>query len=113
MSTGQEAPHYDDGRIACDEHGLLIRRYYPWGDKRIAYADIRSIRRLPLTGLSKVRRWRIWGSGDFRHWWNYDPKRPGKTVALVVQNGNPVMPTITPEDPTEVERLVNERIAAR
>ena len=25
---------YDDGRIACDDLGLVIRHYYPWGDPR-------------------------------------------------------------------------------
>ena len=27
---------YDDGRITCDAEGLVIRRYYPWGAKRIS-----------------------------------------------------------------------------
>jgi len=30
----------DDGKIACDDTGLLIRRYYPWGAKRIPYESI-------------------------------------------------------------------------
>lgn len=105
--------NYDDGRVACDDHGLLIRRYYPWGNKRIPYSDIRGIRQLPLTGLGSVRRWRIWGSGDFRHWWNYDPKRPSKTLALVLKTDSRVLPTITPDDPNEVERLVTEHITSR
>ena len=27
--------HYDDGAIACDDDGLAIQRYYPWGALRV------------------------------------------------------------------------------
>ncbi len=67
---------YDDGRIRCDGQALTIRRYYLWGAKRIRYTTIRGVQTLPLTGVNKVRRWRIWGTGDLIHWWNLDPGRP-------------------------------------
>src|SRR5262249_39291856 len=35
---------YDDGRLACDDAGILIRRYYLWGEKRIPYPSIRSVK---------------------------------------------------------------------
>jgi hypothetical protein len=101
---------YDDGKVACDEDGLLIRRYYPWGAKRVPYAVMKDVEELPLTGSSAVRRWRIWGSGDFVHWWNLDPGRPGKKVALVVDVGRRVRPTITPDDPDTVVRILRERL---
>ena len=100
---------YDDGGVACDKEGLVIRRYYPWGAKRIPYSSIKDVTRLPLTGVNTVRRWRIWGSGDFIHWWNLDPRRPNKTVALVVDVGRRVRPTITPDDPESVERILRQR----
>ncbi|HEY7802171.1 MAG TPA: hypothetical protein VIE40_05810 [Dehalococcoidia bacterium] len=103
---------YDDGEVACDEDGLLIRRYYPWGAKRIPYASIRGVKELPLTGANKVRRWRIWGSGDFVHWWNFDPRRPHKQMALVIDVGLWVRPTITPDDPDAVERILAARARA-
>jgi hypothetical protein len=101
---------YDDGKIACDDKGLLIRRYYPWGAKRVPYASIKGVTRLPLSGPNRARKWRIWGSGDFVHWWNLDPGRPGKDVALVIDVGGRVRPTITPEDPQTVERILSERV---
>lgn len=101
---------YDDGRVSCDLTGVSISGYYPWGSKRIPYASIRAVTRLPLTGASKVRRWRIWGSGDFVHWWNLDPGRPHKDVALVLDVGHPVRPTITPDDPEAVERILREHV---
>ena len=104
-----QRPLYDDGRIACDERGLLIRWYYPWGAKRVPYSSITEVTGLPLTGANRVRRWRIWGSGDFVHWWNLDPKRPSKTEALVLNVGGRIRPTITPDDPATVERVIREQ----
>jgi hypothetical protein len=99
---------YDDGAIRCDDQGLSIRRYYPWGTKRIRYTSIEGVETLPLTGPQKVRKWRLWGSGDFVHWWNLDPRRPQKSVALVIDVGRRIRPTITPDDPTAVARTLTE-----
>ncbi|WP_030902905.1 hypothetical protein [Streptomyces sp. NRRL F-5126] len=106
MSTHKAV--YDDGAIRCDDQGLTIRRYYPWGAKRIRYASIQDVETLPLTGLSRARKWRIWGSGDFIHWWNLDPSRPKKNTALVIHVGRRVYPTITPDDPAAVTRILTE-----
>ncbi|MFG2793378.1 hypothetical protein [Streptomyces sp. NPDC048419] len=97
---------YEDGGIRCDDQGLVVRRYYPWGAKRIGYTSIKSIEKLDLTGMNKVRRWRIWGTGDFLHWWNLDPQRPRKNCALVIDVGRRVRPTITPDDPDAVLRVL-------
>ncbi len=101
---------YDDGLIACDEQGLLIRRYYPWGPKRVPYGALKGIERLPLTEGNRLRRWRLWGSGDFVHWWNLDPGRLHKDLALVLDIGRRILPTITPDDPEQVERILRERL---
>ena len=100
---------YDDGAIRCDDQGIVIRRYYPWGAKRISYDSIRSVKTFPLTGVNKVRRWRIWGSGDFVHWWNLDPARPKKDMALVLDIGRRVRPTITPDDANTVTRIITDK----
>jgi hypothetical protein len=98
---------YDDGEIACDETGLLIRRYYLWGgSKRVPYSSIKAVSRLPI----RIRKWRLWGSGDFRHWWNLDPHRPKKDVALALDTGGWIRPTITPDDVEAVERILNDHI---
>ncbi|MBV2154854.1 hypothetical protein [Kitasatospora sp. SUK 42] len=90
---------YDDGLVVCTERELVIRRYYfPFGfAKRIPYGRIRGLRRVPLTLFSG--RWRIWGSGDFTHYFNLDPGRPHKDVAFVVDLGGRVKPVITPDEP--------------
>ena len=103
---------YDDGRISCDPTAIRISWYYLWGARSIPYSSIRAVERLPLTGADSLRRWRIWGSSDFVHWWNLDPGRPNKEVALVLDLGRRVLPTITPDDPDSVERILRERISA-
>lgn len=106
----EHEPAYDDGGIVCDDRGLTIRRYYPWGAKHIPYSAVHGVTKLPLTGPNSVRRWRIWGSGDFLHWWNLDTHRPDKNLALVLDLGHWVRPTITPDDPGVVERILAEHI---
>ena len=95
--------------MACGPTELVIRRYYPWGSKRIPYQSIRRVTELPLVGADSMRRWRIWGSGDFVHWWNLDGGRPDKTMALVLDVGRRILPTIPPDDAGQVARLLRER----
>lgn len=89
---------YDDGGVACTDAALVIRRYYfPAGTRRILYADIADVRRIPLSFMSG--RYRIWGSGDLTHWFNLDAGRPNKRVAFIIQvAGRHIKPVITPQD---------------
>lgn len=108
--TDEKTALYEDPKIRCDGEGLTIHSYYPWGAKRILYTSIRSVQQLPLTGANAVRRWRISGTGDFLHWWNLDWKRPKKHMALVLDVGRHIRPTITPDDPAAVGHIVGARI---
>jgi hypothetical protein len=90
---------YDDGGVACTDDALVIRHYYfPTGGRRsIPYAAIESVRRVPLTFMRG--RYRIWGSGDLTHWFNYDSGRPRKDVAFIIAvSGRRIRPVITPRD---------------
>ena len=92
---------YDDGKIACTDTELLIRHYYfPAGTKRVPYAAIKEVRRVPLRLAGK---WRIQGSGDFVHWFNLDVGRPRKDTAFVIYLDGHVRPVITPDRPDQVE----------
>jgi hypothetical protein len=108
--TDTKAALYEDPKIQLDSEGLTIRSYYPWGAKRIRYVSIRSVQQLQLTGMNAVRKWRIWGSGDLLHWWNLDGSRPEKHLALVLDVGRHIRPTITPDDPAAVEQILADRI---
>jgi hypothetical protein len=96
---------YDDGRILCDGNGLTIRWYYLWGAKRIPFGQIRSVRKF---ALSPIRgKWRIWGSGDFRHWYNLDGGRPNKQNGIEIDVGGRVRPCITPDDVGAVIQILS------
>jgi hypothetical protein len=88
---------YDDGRVACTDQGITIRHYYfPAGPKHIPYQAIREVRQVPMSFMGKAR---ILGSGDFIHWFNFDPKRPRKKIALIVHLDGRIRPVMTPDDP--------------
>ena len=88
---------YDDGRVACTDQGITIRRYYfPAGTKRIPYQSIREVRQVSMSFMGKAR---IFGSGDFIHWFNFDPKRPRKKIALIVHLDGRIRPVMTPDAP--------------
>ncbi|MEU8687360.1 hypothetical protein [Streptomyces sp. NPDC048665] len=98
---------YDDGLLACTDSELIIRRYYfPWGSaKRIPYSQIRGVQWIPLD--LRTGSWRLWGSGDFVHYFNLDTSRPRKRVALIVDLGRRVKPVITPDEPERLVEVLN------
>ena len=97
-------PLYDDGRIRCDDEGLVIGWYYLWGAKRIPYRRIRAATPFDLGILRGSLR--IWGSTDLTHWYNLDGARTRKTTGIDLDLGRHVHPCITPNDPAEVLRLI-------
>lgn len=102
--------HYDDGSVACDETGLAIRRYYPWGARRILYGEIKNLCVLRLTGRTAARPFHLWGPTDLEHWWNLDPHRAERDVALVIDTGERFKPTVTPVDPDGFELVVRAHL---
>ncbi len=106
--SDSEIPTYDDGRIACTDSALVIGFYYLWGgSKRIPYARIQSVERRRMMGALSGKG-RIWGSGDFKHWFNLDAKRPHKDWALVIDDGKRILPVITPDDVDKVVAVLRE-----
>ena len=100
---------YKDRWIECTERAVLVRGYYfPWGTKRIPYAQIRSLDRFAMTALRG--KGRIWGSGDLRHWAHLDPRRPTKSVGFFLDVGRRVIPFLTPDDPEVFERALRAHI---
>lgn len=98
---------YDDGKVACTDQELVIRNYYFFflGAKHIPYSAIREARRVRLGTMG---RWRIHGSGDFVHWFNFDARRPRKYSAIVVHLDGVIRPVITPDDPDRVAAVLAE-----
>ena len=99
---------YDDGAIRCDDDGITVRWYYPWGSRQIPYSSIRGVRPFQLSPLRG--KWRIWGSGDLRHWFNLDLGRPRKGMGIELDCGVWVLPCITPDDPERVLSILDGRV---
>ena len=101
---------YRDRFIECTGDEIRVHGYYfSWGTKHIAYANIRSLRRVEM-GLT-TGKGRIWGTANPRYWASFDPKRPAKKVALVLDLGRFVRPFLTPDDPDAVESIIEAHTA--
>ena len=103
---------YDDGLVQLAADGLTLRRYYfPLGtSKHIPYARIRGVqaRRMGLWS----GKGRLWGSGDLRHWFPLDLRRPRKETLLILDLGAWVRPVITPADPDRLLALLREQVGS-
>jgi hypothetical protein len=99
---------YADRRIECTPDGIRIHGYYfPWGTKHVPYDQVRSLQRFELS--ARRGRGRIWGTANPRHWANFDPGRPKKSVGFFLDLGRRVQPFVTPDDPDRFEGVVRRR----
>jgi hypothetical protein len=99
---------YSDRWIECTADSMSIRGYYfPWGTKHIRYSSILSVRRVELSTFRGQAR--IWGTANPHYWASLDPKRPKKSVALILELGRYVRPFITPDDPDAVEAIIRDK----
>lgn len=93
---------YGDRWIELTDDEIVIRGYYfPWGTKRIPYADVRHITRVQLGAFNG--RGRIWGTANPGVWASLDPRRPTKRIGFLIDHGRGVTPLITPDDPDAAE----------
>jgi hypothetical protein len=104
---------YRDRWIECTTQALIIHGYYfPFGTKKtIPYGRIHEVQEYEMGALSG--KGRIWGSGDFKHYFNLDPGRSRKTRALVLDLGGFVRPVITPDDAGQVKAIIEARLGRR
>jgi hypothetical protein len=98
---------YRDSKIECTPTSLRIRDYYfPFGAKDVPYAALKGVRKVALSTMrGKLR---IWGTASFRYWLNLDLRRPTKKFGFVIDNGKPMKPFVTPDDPDAFEAVVRE-----
>lgn len=99
---------YQDGAIGVTEDALTIKGYYfPGVVKRVPLAGIRSVRQVHMAALRG--RGRIWGTANWGYWANFDPRRPRKAVAFLVDSGKSVKAFVTPDDPDAFGTALRER----
>ncbi len=96
---------YDDGKIAITGDDLVIRDYsILLRPKRILLSAIQGVQIATMDAYKG--KFRIWGSGDFAHWYNLDWQRPRKHKVLVINTGKRIRPCITPDNVDTVIELL-------
>jgi hypothetical protein len=110
MSTDTE---YDDGRVAVDQTGVTLRRYYfPSGhSKHIPYGQIRAVSARPMTWWNG--KGRLWGSADLQCWLPLDVHRNRRDQLVVLDLGGFVQPGFSPDDADLFVDLVRGHVAAQ
>lgn len=73
-TTNTETILFEDEFVKCTHDTIEIKCYYfPTGSSaKIRYSDITVI------SLYRGASFRVWGSGDFHHWWACDGRRLGR-----------------------------------
>lgn len=99
-------PLHDEPTLRIDADSVTIRRYYfPIGRAKVIPRDqIRSVNVRPTTWAT---RWRLWGSTNLRNWLPLELGRYRKQRLIEIDIGSRVRPTVTPDDPDRVARLLN------
>jgi hypothetical protein len=109
-AAASQGAEYEDRWITCTPDAIEVRAYYfPWGTRRIAYEEIRAMRRVNIGALTG--KGRIWGTANLRYWASLDPGRPRKKTALILDLGRRVRPFLTPDDPDGFEAVVRAHAA--
>jgi hypothetical protein len=99
---------YEDQYLVCDDDAITLHWYYfPIGSKRIPYSKIRSVKEQEINFWTGAGR--IWGMGLTPEWFPFDPKRPGKTKCIIIDEGEWVKSVITPEEHERVLQILQER----
>ena len=99
---------YEDKYVRCDDEALTIKWYYfPFGKKRIPYADIQRVDDMAMGMLTG--KMRIWGMGPAPLWFHLDMERPGKDRYILIDLGKFMKIALTPDDHATVLALLRER----
>ena len=101
---------YSDPLVTITEDEIVVHRYsFPLGgDKRVAWADIDTVR--AQTPTINTGRWRLWGTDDFATWFNHDWKRPARpTLFKIKTRTQKLMVGFTAHDADRVKTLLAAR----
>lgn len=100
---------YEDENLICDNFGITIKWYFfPFGEKKIPYNSIRNVAERSMELFSGQGR--IWGMDLSPEWFHLDPKRPFKDKCIVIDIGEWIKPTITPENHNRVWQILQEQV---
>jgi hypothetical protein len=91
------------------EDGIAINRYYwPFGRKRIRYAEIRDFTARPLAAWHG--QFRVHGVDHLGRWYSRDRHRGEKERAIDLTVGRVIRPVLTPDDPDKVLAILEREV---
>lgn len=106
MVAGMGGILYEDRTVRLDDRGVTIRHFYfPFVSRFLPYEKIEYVQNAALPDIGG--RWRIWGTGDFSHWYSLDLLRPRKHTAIVLEIWGYGTPAFTPRDPDTVASIIS------
>ena len=102
---------YEDEVILLDEEAVTIKSYRKPGDaKRIEYSSIRNVERFEMGFWSGRLRLVGMSFGRPRDWFAWDRNRNKNRVAISLDVGKWIRPTVVPEDPDAAEQILREAV---
>ncbi len=100
---------YSDSVVRLREDGIVINSYYwPFGSKRIAYADIRGFDVRPLKAWHG--QFRVHGIDHLGRWYSRDRHRGEKERAIDLRVGLLIHPVLTPDDIDKVIAILETKV---
>jgi hypothetical protein len=100
---------YSDRLVEITDDSILLRGYYfPFGGRRISFADI-SLINVEAASLWNGK-YRLYGSGDLGTWFPLDWQRPSRhKLFFLEQKGKWPRVGFSVEDSTRVEQIMAEK----
>jgi hypothetical protein len=75
---------YSDALVEIGDDAIRLKGYYfPFGSKRVRFAEIAEVVVEKPTLING--KWRIWGSGNLRTWFPMDWKRPWRDTIFIIK----------------------------
>ena len=102
-------PLYDDKNLQIFEDKIHFKKWcLPWGKKDVKLSHIKKHSEKKLGTLTGKHR--ISGTGNFRDWFHYDPERPKKENAIVLETDFKIYKRLwlTPERYSEALRVLKK-----
>jgi hypothetical protein len=109
-SRRPEVPEYEDATVALDLDGVTIESYRWKGDvKRVPYEKIRDVEVFEMGFWSG--KFRVVGIsfGRPRNWFPWGRSEHNLSTAISLDVGGWLRPTLVPDDPAAVERMLRDQ----
>ena len=104
---------YEDDSVLLDDEGVTIKNYRKrHDDKRISYRTIQDFELFEMGFWSGRHRLIGLSFGRPRNWFPWERNRRDKRIAVSLDVGKLILPTVTPDDPDAVAAILSEQVTS-